>query len=329
MPTPADRMHRVRVIAREEYRRALETRWLFLFTILFALLVLGLSFFGLAQSREVGFQGFARVTLSLMNLVLIIVPLAALLLGVTSLAGAASRSRCCSPSRSRAARCWRASSSGSGPRSPWRRRWASAAAGSWWPERRNRAGSGLLRAHAALARARLALALRRARHGGDVARPAEGDVGRAPALAPDGRGLRPRGARRDRDPPRPAARRPCCSRRCSSTRWTWCGCSRRWRWARARCSGPPRRCWWDSSARPVARPSAFWSSSSRRRHRSGSPLASSTRATGDGSARALGRRSLPPPLHARHRRRDRRGAGSGRYTRRDGSPIRRRSTGRS
>ena len=78
---------RVGVVAREEYRRALETRWLFAFAALFALLVLGLSYFGLAQSREVGFQGFARVTLSLMNLVLVIVPLTGLMLGVTSIAG--------------------------------------------------------------------------------------------------------------------------------------------------------------------------------------------------------------------------------------------------
>ncbi len=78
---------RVRVVAADEYRRALETRWLFGFTVLFAALVLGLSYFGLAQSREVGFQGFARVTLSLMNLVLLIVPLTGLLLGVASLLG--------------------------------------------------------------------------------------------------------------------------------------------------------------------------------------------------------------------------------------------------
>lgn len=80
---------RIRIVAREEYRRALETRWLFGFTVLFAALVLGLSYFGLAQSREVGFQGFARVTLSLMNLVLLIVPLTGLMLGVTSIAGSA------------------------------------------------------------------------------------------------------------------------------------------------------------------------------------------------------------------------------------------------
>ena len=82
-------MHRIFVIAREEYRRTIESRWLFLFSILFALVVLALSFFGLAQSQEVGFQGFARVTLSLLNLSLFLVPLAALLLGVTSLSGGA------------------------------------------------------------------------------------------------------------------------------------------------------------------------------------------------------------------------------------------------
>lgn len=81
------RIHRVVVVAREEYRRALEARWLFVFAVLFAVLVLGLSYFGLAQSREVGFQGFARVTLSLMNLVLLVVPLTGLMLGVASLSG--------------------------------------------------------------------------------------------------------------------------------------------------------------------------------------------------------------------------------------------------
>lgn len=81
------KIRRIRVVAREEYRRALETRWLFLFAALFAAIVLGLSYFGLAQSREVGFQGFARVTLSLLNLVLFIVPLTALVLGVTSITG--------------------------------------------------------------------------------------------------------------------------------------------------------------------------------------------------------------------------------------------------
>jgi Cu-processing system permease protein len=75
------------VVAREEFRRAFETRWMFGFTLLLVALVLGLSYFGLAQSREVGFQGFDRVTLSLMNLVLFVVPLTGLTLGVTSVTG--------------------------------------------------------------------------------------------------------------------------------------------------------------------------------------------------------------------------------------------------
>lgn len=77
---------RTAVVAREEYRRTLESRWTFGFAAILAALIVGLSYFGLAQSREVGFQGFARVTLSLMNLVLFMVPLMGLMLGVTSLA---------------------------------------------------------------------------------------------------------------------------------------------------------------------------------------------------------------------------------------------------
>jgi Cu-processing system permease protein len=87
MSAASGRWHRVGVVAREEFRQALESRWLFGFTALLAALVLGLSFFGMAQSREVGLQGFARVTLSLMNLVLFIVPLTGLMLGVTSVTG--------------------------------------------------------------------------------------------------------------------------------------------------------------------------------------------------------------------------------------------------
>ncbi len=78
---------RMRTIAAEEYRRALESRWLFGFSGLLVALILGLSFFGLAQSREVGYQGFARVTLSLMNLVLFMVLLTGLMLGVASITG--------------------------------------------------------------------------------------------------------------------------------------------------------------------------------------------------------------------------------------------------
>lgn len=90
LPRPARARHRrppLVAIAAEEFRRVVESRWLFAFAALLAAMVLGLSFFGLVQSGEIGFQGFDRVTLSLLNLVLFVVPLVGLLLGVTSLTG--------------------------------------------------------------------------------------------------------------------------------------------------------------------------------------------------------------------------------------------------
>jgi Cu-processing system permease protein len=92
-PKPATaigNMGRIRVVAADEFRRAIESRWLFGFAVMLAVLILGLSYFGLSQGREVGFQGFARVTLSLMNLVLFTVPLTGLVLGVTSVAAGGS-----------------------------------------------------------------------------------------------------------------------------------------------------------------------------------------------------------------------------------------------
>lgn len=87
-PVPARRRRpQLVAIAAEEFRRVVESRWLFAFAALLTAMVLGLSFFGLVQSGEVGFQGFDRVTLSLLNLVLFVVPLVGLLLGVTSLTG--------------------------------------------------------------------------------------------------------------------------------------------------------------------------------------------------------------------------------------------------
>lgn len=77
---------RIRVVARAEFRLAVESRWLFSFAALFAAGVLGLSWFGLAPSGEIGFTSLARITLSLLNLVLFVVPLVGLMLGVMSVA---------------------------------------------------------------------------------------------------------------------------------------------------------------------------------------------------------------------------------------------------
>lgn len=75
------------IVAGETWRRVSATRTTLGFALLFSLLALGLSYFGLAGQRTAGFQGFARVTASLFNLVVYIVPLIALVLGTTEITG--------------------------------------------------------------------------------------------------------------------------------------------------------------------------------------------------------------------------------------------------
>lgn len=65
-------------VAVREWRDTLYSRWLIGFGLLFAGLTLAISYFGLAGAREVGFQGFELVAASLLNLVLVSVPLVAL-----------------------------------------------------------------------------------------------------------------------------------------------------------------------------------------------------------------------------------------------------------
>ncbi|MFO7610774.1 MAG: ABC transporter permease subunit [Candidatus Krumholzibacteriia bacterium] len=74
-------------VARESLRRVAAARAILLFAALFAVLALGLSYFGLAGQRAAGFQGFARLTGSLLNLVVYVVPLMALMVGTTEVAG--------------------------------------------------------------------------------------------------------------------------------------------------------------------------------------------------------------------------------------------------
>lgn len=77
----------VREVALDEFRRSARSRWVFLFAATFAVLALGLSYFGLAGIGRSGFQSFERVTASLLNLVLLWVPLASLLLATSRLTG--------------------------------------------------------------------------------------------------------------------------------------------------------------------------------------------------------------------------------------------------
>ena len=72
------------IIARQELRVALRNRWIFVYAAIFTVLTSSVSYFGLSIVEFTGFQGFERTTASLLNLVLYIVPLAAMLMTVQS-----------------------------------------------------------------------------------------------------------------------------------------------------------------------------------------------------------------------------------------------------
>lgn len=79
-------LHTVAVIAGHELRQARRNRWFLLFAATFAAVALGvawLSVTGIAGSR---FAGFNRTAASLVNLVVLIVPLMGLVLGATAVA---------------------------------------------------------------------------------------------------------------------------------------------------------------------------------------------------------------------------------------------------
>jgi Cu-processing system permease protein len=73
-------------------RDALRNRWFLLYTVAFVGLSLAFSYMALAGAGIAGFAGFGRTAASLINLVLLIVPLMALTVGAQSLAGEQERS---------------------------------------------------------------------------------------------------------------------------------------------------------------------------------------------------------------------------------------------
>lgn len=76
--------HAVTTIARQELVINIRNRWTIVFAIAFGGLVLAISYFGLVTAGQIGFQGFARTSASLLNLVLYIIPLVALVMGTLS-----------------------------------------------------------------------------------------------------------------------------------------------------------------------------------------------------------------------------------------------------
>lgn len=76
--------HAVKTIARQEMVVNIRNRWTLIFAAAFGALVLAISYFGMITAGAIGFQGFARTSASLLNLVLYIVPLVALTMGTLS-----------------------------------------------------------------------------------------------------------------------------------------------------------------------------------------------------------------------------------------------------
>ncbi len=75
------------VLARKEVRDALRNRWFILYALCFAVLSLALASLALAGTGRLGLAGFGRTAASLINLVLLIVPLMGLTIGSAALAG--------------------------------------------------------------------------------------------------------------------------------------------------------------------------------------------------------------------------------------------------
>lgn len=76
-----------RLCARHELTLAVRSRWTQIFAAVFAALSLAVAGSGYVLSGGSGVQDFARTSASLVQLVLLLVPLTALLVGVTALAG--------------------------------------------------------------------------------------------------------------------------------------------------------------------------------------------------------------------------------------------------
>ena len=75
------------LIVRKEILDARRNRWFILYAVIFAGLSLGLSWIGLSGIGNYGLSGFGRTSASLINLILLVVPMMGLTLGAISLAG--------------------------------------------------------------------------------------------------------------------------------------------------------------------------------------------------------------------------------------------------
>jgi Cu-processing system permease protein len=76
----------ISLIAQKEILSSIRNKWFLLYTIVFALLSLALSLIGLSGLETYGVSGFGRTSASLINMILLFVPLMGLTLGAMSIA---------------------------------------------------------------------------------------------------------------------------------------------------------------------------------------------------------------------------------------------------
>jgi Cu-processing system permease protein len=74
----------VATIARQELVINIRNRWTAIFAVVFGVLALAISYFGMLTAGAIGFQSFARTSASLLNLTLYVVPLLSLMMGALS-----------------------------------------------------------------------------------------------------------------------------------------------------------------------------------------------------------------------------------------------------
>jgi Cu-processing system permease protein len=80
-------MSAVLTVAGKEFRDGLRNRWALAITLVFALLAVGLAYFGAAASGTVGFTSLATTLVSLSSLAVFLIPLIALMLAYDSIVG--------------------------------------------------------------------------------------------------------------------------------------------------------------------------------------------------------------------------------------------------
>ncbi|MEH6649764.1 MAG: ABC transporter permease subunit [Motiliproteus sp.] len=80
-------MNAILTVAAKEFRDGLRNRWISAITVIFAILAIGLAYFGAAAAGQVGFTSLSTTIVSLASLAVFIIPLIALMLSYDGVVG--------------------------------------------------------------------------------------------------------------------------------------------------------------------------------------------------------------------------------------------------